>query len=232
MKILDDTVFYALETRGYAIVHGFLPEAQRATMAAALRRILKPWDEIKDDAPPDRMANCHFPYSEQCLNRAIVNREAIAFAQRWLGTDAIHYRPGLGMVTYPGRKGGPFHMDNGNNTLLPPTESDRHHSQLNFWFCLEDVGVDQAPTLFVAAENGHHQDTALAEPMVAPGGSVAYFSQLFLARRQRLSAPRQPALYMEICLWARRSLLGGSRALHPRWARLSFLRIHSRSLRS
>ena len=83
--------------------------------------------------------------------------------------------PDLGLISYPGRKGGPFHIDNGNNSLLPPTESDRRHSQLNFWFCLEDVAEDQAPTLFVADGDGQHQDAARAEPMVAPGGSVAIF---------------------------------------------------------
>ena len=176
---LNDEVLAALATRGYVIVHNYLPEAQRAAMAAALRRILKPWEEIADDPPDDRtddrIGSCYFPYPEQCLNRAIVDRAAIAFARRWLGTDQIHYRPGLGLISYPGRKGGPFHIDNGNNSLLPPTESDRRHSQLNFWFCLEDVEEDQAPTLFVADGDGQHQDAARAEPMVAPGGSVAIF---------------------------------------------------------
>ncbi len=172
---LNDEVFEALATRGYVIVHNYLPEAQRAEMAAALRRILKPWDEIADNPPDDRIGSYYFPYPEQCLNRAIVDREGIAFARRWLDTDQIHYRPGLGLISYPGRKGGPFHIDNGNNSLLPPTESDRRHSQLNFWFCLEDVEEDQAPTLFVADGDGQHQDADRAEPMVAPGGSVAIF---------------------------------------------------------
>ena len=58
---LNDEVFEALATRGYVIVHNYLPEAQRAEMAAALRRILKPWDEIADD-PPD-----HPYYTRQTL---------------------------------------------------------------------------------------------------------------------------------------------------------------------
>ena len=103
---LNDEVFAALATRGYVIVHNYLPEAQRSAMAAALRRILKPWDEIADNPPDDRIGSCYFPYPEQCLNRAIVDREAIDFARRWLGTDQIHYRPGLGLISYPGRKGG------------------------------------------------------------------------------------------------------------------------------
>ena len=174
-QILTDEIFDALSTRGYAIVHNYLPEARRAEMAAALRCILKPWNEIKAD-PPDALTDAYyFPYPEQCLNHAIIDREAIAFAQRWLGTEHIHYRPGLGLVTYPGRKNGTFHIDNGNNSLLPPTASDHNHSQLNFWFCLEDVDEDQAPTLFVDEDDGQHRDPAKAEAMAAPGGSVAIF---------------------------------------------------------
>ena len=172
---LTDEIFDALSTRGYAIVHNYLPEARRVEMAAALRCILKPWNEIKAD-PPDALTDAYyFPYPEQCLNHAIIDREAIAFAQRWLGTEHIHYRPGLGLVTYPGRKNGTFHIDNGNNSLLPPTASDHNHSQLNFWFCLEDVDEDQAPTLFVDEDDRQHRDPAKAEAMAAPGGSVAIF---------------------------------------------------------
>ncbi len=175
MQKLNDTVFDALATRGYAIVHNFLPESQRAEMAAALRRILKPWDEAKENLPAKFSANCHFPYPELCLNRAILNREAIAFSRRCLDTDQIHYRPGLGLVTYPGRKNMSFHIDNGNNSLLPPTESDHSYSQLNFWFCLENVDPDQGPTLLSADADGQHQDPTRAEAMIAPGGSVAIF---------------------------------------------------------
>ena len=177
--MLDDAVFEALLTRGYAIVHNYLPDPQRAEMAAALRRLLKPWDEVKDHSPPPLWDSYYFPYPEQCLNRAIIDREAIRFARRWLDSDDIHYRPGLGLVTYPGREAGrdgkPFHVDNGNNSLLPPTTSDRRHSQLNFWFCLEDVAEDQAPTLFIPDADGQHHDASRAEAMVAPGGSVAIF---------------------------------------------------------
>ena len=86
------------------------------------------------------------------------------------------------IARYPGFKGGgtgsdtsALHLDNGNNSLLPPTTSDRRHSQLNFWFCLEDVAEDQAPTLFIPDADGQHHDASRAEAMVAPGGSVAIF---------------------------------------------------------
>ena len=172
---LTDAVFDELCERGYVIVHNYFPEAQRAEMAAALRRILKPWDELKDDPPPGRRDTTYFPYAEQCLNRAIVDPEAIAFSQRWLAPDRIHYRPGLGLATYPGYKGdsGAAHIDNGNNSLLPPSADDRSQAQLIFWFYLEDVDLDQSPTRFIATADGDDLDKA--EAFVAPGGSVALF---------------------------------------------------------
>ncbi len=172
---LTDDVFARLSTQGYAIVPRYLPEQQRAAMAAALRRLLKPWDQVRDDPPANRRDSYYFPYPEQVLNRAIVDREAIAFARRWLGTEQIQYRPGLALVTYPGFRGNgdQAHIDNGNNSLLPPTPEDRRHSQLIFWFYLEDVDEDQAPTRFLATADG--QDMSRAVPMVAPGGSVGIF---------------------------------------------------------
>ena len=172
---LTDYHFDALVNKGYVIIHRFLPEAQCAEMAAAVRRLLPPWEEIGDDSPNDRMEACYFPYSEQCLNHAIINPEAIHFAQRWLETEHIHYRPGLALVRYPGFKGSrdKSHIDNGNNSLLPPTATDHTHSQLNFWFYLEDVDADQAPTLFIA--NNDNLDLSKAEAMVAPAGSVCIF---------------------------------------------------------
>ncbi|NKB65932.1 MAG: hypothetical protein GKR89_02615 [Candidatus Latescibacteria bacterium] len=172
---LTEDVFTQLCSQGYAIVPRYFPEEQRAAMAQALRRLLKPWEQVRDEPPPNSRDAYYFPYPEQVLNQAILDREAIAFARRWLGTDHIQYRPGLGLVTYPGAKGDGerAHIDNGNNSLLPATHTDRRHSQLIFWFYLEDVDEDQAPTRFLATADG--QDTSRAVPMVAPGGSLGIF---------------------------------------------------------
>lgn len=172
---LTDHHFEKLVTDGYVIVHNYLPEAQRAEMAAAIRRVLKPWDEIKDESPEKKSDSYYFPYPEQCLNHAIIDEEAISFSKRWLATDRIHYRPGLAMVRYPGFRSGETkaHIDNGNNSLLPPSEKDLSYSQLIFWFYLEDVDADQAPTLMVKNSDGH--DLSKAEPFAGPGGSVVIF---------------------------------------------------------
>lgn len=172
---LTDEVFQRLERDGYVILHNYLPESQRAEMARAIKKILKPWSELKSDPPSSRIATKYFPYQEQSLNRAIVDHEAIAFSKRWLGTEHIHYRPGLSMALYPGYNGdtGAAHIDNGNNSLLPPTDSDRAHSQIIFWFYLEDVGLDQAPTRFIKNRDG--SDLSKSESFAATGGSVAIF---------------------------------------------------------
>jgi hypothetical protein len=51
---LTDEVFAQLCTRGYAIVPRYFAEELRAAMAAAIRRLLKPWDQVRHDAPANR----------------------------------------------------------------------------------------------------------------------------------------------------------------------------------
>ena len=167
--------FDELSENGFVIIDRYIPDEQCAQMAAALRRILKPWDEVKDDPPEERTACHYFPYSEQILNQSIVDWEAIRFSQKWLGTTHVLYRPGISIVRYPGFKSGvrEAHIDNGNNSLLPPSTSDRSYGQINFWFYLEDVGEDQGPTQFIATAHG--QDMARAVDMIGPTGTLAVF---------------------------------------------------------
>ena len=172
---LTDAHFEEFRDRGYLIVRDFIPENKRREMAAALRKLLKPWDEIKGDASENRSDHCYFPYPEPCLNQAILHPEALGFARRWHGTDHIHYRQGLAMVRYPGFEGdaGEPHIDNGNNSLLPTSLSDRRHAQIVFWVFPEDVDEDQAPLRLMATADG--RDLGKAEVAAVPGGSVAIF---------------------------------------------------------
>ena len=61
-------------------------------MAAAVRKLLKPWSKAKDVPPRLETDRCLFPYPEPCLNQAILNPAALQFARRWHGTHHIHYR--------------------------------------------------------------------------------------------------------------------------------------------
>jgi hypothetical protein len=169
---LGDAVFGQLCERGYAIVPSYLPQRQVQLMRAALETLMPTYEARCEAgsaevlrAQPDRMPaggsgvaarqrpsrdTIWFPYKEQVLNHAIINDpEALAFAERWLGTDQLHYRPGIGIGTYPGfTTDDRGHIDNGNNSLLPPASHDRRHSQLIFWFYLSDVvDATMAPTL-------------------------------------------------------------------------------------
>lgn len=172
---LTDAHFEEFCDKGYLIVHDFIAENQCQEMAAALRKLLKSWDEIRDSSPETCSDHCFFPYPEPCLNRAILHPAALDFARRWHETDHLHYRPGVAMVRYPGFKGdsGKAHIDNGNNSLLPPTLSDRRHAQIMFWIFPEDVDEDQAPLRLIATADG--QDLSKAERAAVPGGSVAIF---------------------------------------------------------
>jgi len=171
---LTDNHIDELEERGFVIVHDFLDEEQRQEIAAAVRRVLKPWDEIVDNPPQDRSDSCIFPFPEPILNRAAVNRDAIQFAQKWFRTDHIHFRPRSCLARYPGFKwkSPDAHLDNGNNTLLPPTD-DRTHKQLWFWIHPEAVAEDQAPLRLVPHE--HHGDLEKAVPLICAGGTLCIF---------------------------------------------------------
>ena len=48
---LTDSHFDELSDSGYVIIERYLPQDQCAEMARALREIVKPWDEVKDDPP-------------------------------------------------------------------------------------------------------------------------------------------------------------------------------------
>ena len=171
---LTDAHFEEFCVRGYLIVRDFITEKQRREMSAALRKLLKPWDEMGDDSSENRIDHCLFPYPDPCLNQAILHPEALEFARRWHETDHIHYRQGLAMVRYPGSTGNSEpHIDNGNNSLLPPILSDRRCAQIVFWVFPEDVDEDQAPLRLISTADG--QDLSKAEVASIPGGSAAIF---------------------------------------------------------
>jgi hypothetical protein len=52
-------------------------------MVAAVGRLLPPWETLGDHPEVSRTESCHFPYLEPCLNKAIINEEAIKFARQW-----------------------------------------------------------------------------------------------------------------------------------------------------
>ncbi len=108
-------------------------------MQAPQRRVLPTWEEIKDTSPSGHSLLKGFPPEEMALLRGIVDHQAWDFARKWFDTGHIHFRAGCMLARYPGFKGGGtgsdaanLHIDNGNNSLLPQTESLRQFGQLVF----------------------------------------------------------------------------------------------------
>ena len=184
-KKFTDAQLDELLAKGYLIVPDYYSGDQLAEMQAAQRRVLPTWEEVKEDPPPGRATLTEFPPAEMALLRAIVDHDAWEFARKFLKTEQIHYRAGCMIARYPGFKGpgvdsdpSNLHIDNGNNSLLPQSESAREFGQIGFWVHLEDVDADQAPLRLLAKEHG--RDTSKYEPLVCKGGTVCIFNNYTL----------------------------------------------------
>ena len=182
---LTDTQLEELEAKGYVIVPEYYSGGKLHEMQAAQRRVLPTWEDVKDNPPPNRVSLAEFPSSEMVLLRGIVDHQAWAFARKWLKTEHIHFRAGPMLARYPGFKGGGIgsdasglHLDNGNNSLLPPSDACREFGQLTFWVHLEDVEADQAPLRLLA--KAHGRDMSLCEPLVCKGGTLCIFNTYIL----------------------------------------------------
>jgi len=103
-----DAAFNTLEEQGFVIIPSYFDGEQLEAMAAAQRRVLPTWDELRQDLPEgfDGTMTCDWPYSELILNTTGAQQpELVNFARRWLGTEDIQVRVGIGLARYPGFKG-------------------------------------------------------------------------------------------------------------------------------
>ena len=76
-RLTDDHID-ELEERGYVIVRDFLDQEQQQEIAAAVRRMLKPWDEIVGNPPEGRSDSCLFPFPQPILDDAAGDEYASA----------------------------------------------------------------------------------------------------------------------------------------------------------
>ena len=174
-----------LDEKGYVIIPDYYTGNQLKEMQAAQRRVLPTWQEIKENPPSSRAIFKDFPSDEIVLLQGIVDHHAWDFSRRWFETEHIHYRAGCMIARYPGFQGGGIgndaaglHIDNGNNSLLPPSNNLRTFGQLWFWVHLEDVDEDQAPLRLLAKEHG--RDMTKCEPLVCRGGTLCMFTNYTL----------------------------------------------------
>ena len=184
MSKLTDAHIDKLDREGFIIVPDFVSGDQLKTLQAAQRRALPTWEKNKDNPPQDQSGNsllvC-FPHEEIELYKAAMDKESIAFARKWLKTEAIHMRVGCLIARYPGHSSGGtgfddsnLHIDNGNNSLLPMSEDLREFGQIGFWIHLEDVEEDQAPLRLIPKKHG--RDMTQCVPLVCKGGTLCIFT--------------------------------------------------------
>ena len=140
--------------QGYVVVEDFYPEEKRAAIAAALRKQLLPYEELDED-PPGSILTAEFPYGEQFFNQLTFDEDIVDFARRILYTDEVHFRYAHNWARYPNPVDTSLqlHVDNGNNSLLPPCD-DVRYGQMSTWYFPEAVGEDQAPMLVIPKEHG------------------------------------------------------------------------------
>ena len=184
MDKLTDAHLEELDREGFIVVPNYYTGDRLKTLQAAQRRVLPTYEQIADDPPQDQAGNsllrC-FPHEEMELYRAAMDEEGIAFARQWLKTDAIHARVGCLIARYPGHTGGGtghddsgLHVDNGTNSLLPPSEDLREFGQIGFWVHLEDVAEDQAPLRLIPKKYG--RDMTHCVPLVCKSGTLCIFT--------------------------------------------------------
>jgi len=173
MQLTDDHYRDFLE-QGYVVIENFYLEEKRALIATTLRKILPPWEEVKDD-PPDDVLNDSFPYEEQLFNQLILDPDLIAFVRRVLDTEAVHFRYAHNWARYPNPavKEPHLHFDNGNNSLLPVCD-DIRYGQISSWYFPEAVPEDHAPMMVIPKQYG--DDVSKGIPLTVPAGTQMIFN--------------------------------------------------------
>ena len=172
---LTDSHFEQLVEDGYVILKEYIPKDELAILQAAQRSVLKTWEEVKENPPTSRAQLIPYPYQNVMMSKLYLEPDLIDFGRRYLKTQYVQIRVGNMIARYPGFKSQDAgHIDNGNNSLLPKSESCREFGQIVFWIHLEETTANQAPLLLVKKKYGN--DLSKAEPFVCPAGSIAIFS--------------------------------------------------------
>ncbi len=165
--------------QGFVVVENFYPEKKRARIAAAIRETHPPWEIMKDQSPeklpPSGLLKAQFPYANMLFNELTIDWDLVSFVQRVLETEEIHFRYAHNWARYPVPHPEPnkLHMDNGNNSLLPPVGGSRY-GQISTWYFPEEVGADEAPMLIIPKKHG--QDLSKKVLLAVPAGTQMIFN--------------------------------------------------------
>jgi len=174
-QVLTDAHFEELLENGYLVLPRYIRGQELRDLQAAQRRVLKTWEQVKEKPPADGSAFVVYPYPDLRMSQLYMHPELIKFAKRFLKTPDVFARVGYMLTRYPGFKSGdPGHIDTGNNSLLPMTETDREYGQIGFWIHLDEVKAGEAPLMLGKTCNG--RDTSKCEPLICPEGTIAIFT--------------------------------------------------------
>jgi hypothetical protein len=177
MRVSDATLTEVRE-RGFALVEGFLSDAELVAAREALwLHFPRPRDYFADPDAFSRYAGSQFagveefPYRSWDLNRLAVHPDLVDAAERYLQTPELHlYKVELwakyaGAVNYDQ----PLHRDYGSHSLVVPRPGVRYQQLTTFVF-LSDVTEEDGPTRIVPYEDG--KDVPYT-PLYLPFGSLA-----------------------------------------------------------
>jgi len=174
-QVLGDQHFDELLENGYVILPRFIRGDELRELQAAQRRVLHPWDQVKDNPPQGRTEQYPYAWSDTRMSRLYLHPELLKVGRRYLKTDDVQARTGYMLTRYPGFVSvDTGHIDNGNNSLLPMSESAREYGQLVYWIHLEEVKEGQAPLRLGKHKNG--RDTSKCEPLICPEGTICIFT--------------------------------------------------------
>ncbi len=175
---LTDKHLDTFREQGFVVVENFYPEEKRADVAAAIRETHPPWETMKDCEPeklsPPGLLKARFPFDNMLFNELTIDWDLVSFVQRALETEAIHFRYAHNWARYPADlPPHKLHMDNGNNSLLPPV-GGAQYGQISSWYFPEEVAEDQAPMLIIPKQYG--RDMSKSQVLAVPAGTQMIFN--------------------------------------------------------
>src|SRR5690606_2969 len=93
LKITEDHFQQLLED-GYIILRGFIPDDELPALQEAQRRVLKTWDQVKDNPPADGSMFCPYPFNDVRMSTPYFHPELLALGRRFLKTHDVCVRVG------------------------------------------------------------------------------------------------------------------------------------------
>ncbi len=206
---VPDGVLEEVHERGFAILEGFLTDAElEAAQEALWLHYPRPEDYFADptrysDYAASQFAGVlEFPYKSWDLNRLAFHPDLVDAAERFLGTTELHlYKVEL-WAKYAGASDydQPLHRDFGSHSMVVPRLDGRYMQMTTFIF-LSDVASADGPTRLVPFEQGkdvpftplYIEHGRLAEAEVAataPAGSLLVYRSDILHRGSELTGDR------------------------------------------